>query len=58
MLAFQYFIISVSCFVGAFAGFLKIISRGWGLSLYPGGGEFAPQKISPGVCPGDGQAWN
>ena len=28
----QFFIVSISCFVGFFAGFLKIIAPGWGFS--------------------------
>ena len=67
----MFFITSVSCFV-FFVGFLKIIAPGWGFStmflpqrsgfcnFFAGGGmrNLPFQKNFPGVCPGDGQAWN
>ena len=65
ILAFQFFIISVSCFLEFFAGFLKIIAPGVGfkhdfsapgsgiaLSLWPRGGEFALLKIPRGFAGG------
>ena len=71
IIAFQFFIISVSCFVGFFGGYLKIIVPGVGFStiFLPHGSGFRtffvtgewgvrPLKKFPGVCRGDGQAWN
>ena len=61
-----FFIISVSCFVGFFAVFLKIIAQGWGFStiylpqgskfctfFVLGGGKIALLKKLPGGLPGE-----